>query len=364
MLHDLATKIPTVLKSFQIQGSCLVFKEITTGHIHRTFLGQWSEGWFIHQRFNHTVFPHIDGVTKNIHLILKHLKEKIATSSLPGEVLLDPILTHNGEALARDEEGFCWRTYRYIPNTESYSVCSDAQVAYEAGRMFGLFQARLSDLPPGALAEPIPHFMDCKRRLTALQEACRNDLHTRAASVTEEIAFVRKNEPLFELLSNKKDPGHQHRPTHGDMKLNNLLFDVATHKPIAVIDLDTCMEGSYLFDFGDMVRTACASAKEDEPDVSLVDIREDLFEGIVSGYAISMGAFLTPYEKAHLVDASRLLALTVGVRFLTDYLSGDAYFRISYPDHNLVRARSQFALARQIEAKQNALKVLVGRYLK
>lgn len=352
-------EIPEVFSSFQIAGDCISCTEITTGHIHRTFLGSWSNGKrYIHQLFNDHVFTDIIGVSKNIETVLKHLH-------LKGETVLVPIPTDTGAFIVKDDSDFWWRTFAYVEDTESFNACLDVQMAYDAAKTFGTFQEKLRDLPIGTLIDPIPDFMNCKKRLALLKEANLKGEVARRELVMPEIHFAVSREDSFALLSSRNaGTDHQTRPTHGDMKLNNLLFSTKTRKPVCVIDLDTCMDGSYLFDFGDMVRTACSAAKEDEVDLTRIEFREDLFEGIVSGYAEAMGSYLTGYEKNNLVAASILLTLTVGVRFLTDYLSGDVYFRTEYPEHNLVRSRAQFALVKKIEEKRSKLSEIVAKHMK
>ena len=220
------------------------------------------------------------------------------------------------------------------------------------------------DLPGPRLHETIPGFHDTRTRLEAFKRAVATDRAGRACEVQAEIDFALAGEPmagvLLDLLTRGEMP---ERITHNDTKFNNVMLDDATARGVCVIDLDTVMPGLALYDFGDMVRSATNAAAEDERDVAKVTMRMDIYEGLVAGYAASAGAFLNDAERAHLAFAGKLITYEIGLRFLTDFLEGDVYFKIKRPGHNLDRCRTQFALVRSIERQEPAMQAMADRIL-
>ena len=245
--------------------------------------------------------------------------------------------------------------------SKRYRLTAPWQAA-EAARAFGEFQRLLLDLPGARLRETIPGFHDTRRRFEDFRRAITNDSRRRAAEARSEIAFALTREALAGVLLDLHARGEiPERITHNDTKLNNVMLDDATHEAVCVIDLDTVMPGLALYDFGDMVRSATNAAAEDERDLAKVAMRMPIYEALVSGYLAAAGGFLNAAERAHLAFAGKLVTFEIGLRFLTDFLEGDVYFKTHRPGHNLDRARNQFALVRSIEAQESAMQAAAER---
>ncbi len=257
-------------------------------------------------------------------------------------------------------EGNLWRTYPFIERAIGYDEIQNNEQAYEAARAFGAFQNLTAGLKGERLHETIPDFHHTPKRLAALEEAISRDSAGRASEVAEQIAFARARAAdcarITDLIASGDIP---ERVTHNDTKLNNVLLDETTAEGICVIDLDTTMPGSALYDFGDMVRTAAPTTREDDPDVAHIGLRLDRFEALVRGY-LSTATFLNPVERAHLAFSGKLLTLECGIRFLTDYLNGDTYFKIKRSRHNLDRCRNQFAFVLALEENMAAMEEIVA----
>jgi len=318
---------------------------------------------YILQRINERIFKNVPALMENIERVTWHANRAAALAKpVDSRRALTLVHSREGAAWHRDAHGSFWRCYLFIAKARTYDVVENPRQAYEAARAFGEFQRLLVDLPGGRLNETIPGFHDTRRRFETLQQAIATDRMGRAATVRAEIEFALNHESIVDvllgLLARGKIP---ERITHNDTKFNNVMLDDATSRGVCVIDLDTVMPGLALYDFGDMVRSATNAAAEDEPDASKVSMRMDIFEGLLTGYAASAGAFLNAAERAHLVFSGKLITYEIGLRFLTDYLEGDVYFKIKRPEHNLHRCRTQFALVRSIEQQEAAMQALTDR---
>jgi aminoglycoside phosphotransferase (APT) family kinase protein len=270
------------------------------------------------------------------------------------------VRTRGGEAVHRDAAGNWWRVYPFVEGAHTVERVTTAAQAREAARAFGEYQALLVDLPGGRLNDTIPDFHHTRSRFEALRRAVNADAAGRAAAVPAEIAFAMAREADTDVLLDLLARGElSERVTHNDTKINNVMLDDVTGRCAAVIDLDTVMPGLSLYDFGDMVRTAASSTAEDNPDAGQMHVVLPYFRALVEGYLESAGAVLNATERAHLGFAGKLLALETGLRFLTDHLQGDVYFRIKHPNHNLDRARTQFALVKSIEDNAEAMRRIV-----
>jgi aminoglycoside phosphotransferase (APT) family kinase protein len=264
---------------------------------------------------------------------------------------LRAIATRAGASCHSDESGAVWRASVFIEGALSVDVPESPAQAAEAARAFGAFAAQLAELDPATLAESIPHFHDFAWRVDALERAVAADEHGRARAATVDIEAARRlARDVERALAREGAASLPLRVVHNDCKLNNVLFDARTGEGLCVIDLDTVMPGSVLADFGDLARTAACAAPEDEPDLARVRVDARLYEALVQGYLAGTGTLLTPVEIALLPLAGPLIALETGIRFLTDHLSGDVYFRIHRPGHNLDRARVQLRLTEQLLA--------------
>jgi Ser/Thr protein kinase RdoA (MazF antagonist) len=363
MPDDTTQVLKNIVERFRVGGEVTSVEPLGSGHIHDTYastvLTAAGTARFVHQRINRSVFPSPERLQENVVRVTSHLRRKIAAEGGdPERETLTVVPTRDGGNLHEDSLGESWRTFRFVENARTLDVPGSPKHAYEIAAAFGRFLRRVADLPGPRLHETIPGFGDTRARIDAFREALEADRLGRAAAVGAEVEFVRAREGLAAvlptLLEQRLVP---ERIVHHDTKVDNVLIDEDTGRGICVIDLDTVMPGSVLHDFGDMVRLGATRAAEDEKDLSLVSVDEELFEGLVRGYMDEAGPVLTAGEIEHLVEAARITAFVVGVRFLTDHLAGDTYFRILREGHNLDRCRVQFALVRDLEEKADRLRI-------
>jgi Ser/Thr protein kinase RdoA (MazF antagonist) len=316
---------------------------------------------YIHQRVNQGVFPDVEAVLRNVKMVTSHLGPKLAALGA-GEQTLEIVETASGHGgLAwRDTEGNYWRTFTFVEGSEGFEICPSPEHARAVGAAFGRFVALLSDFDARRLKDPISRFQDVSMRLEHCEAAIAKNPLGRAKEAQDLIAFVQRNRDVATVFSRKLAEGALPlRVTHADPKVNNVLFASGTTKVRCLVDLDTCMAGTALYDFGDMVRSAGVPVAEDEQDLSKVRVDESLFEMLVSGYVSALGGVLVEEELRLLPLAPGVIALSLGMRFLTDHLLGDTYFKIAFPGHNLVRARTQCAILAAVQNQQPSLKRLV-----
>lgn len=313
-----------------------------SGHINDTFKVETATGTrYVLQRVNVDIFPP-ELLKENVLRVTRHLKAK-------GVKSLEVVGYENP-----------WRAYAFLEGYSSVDLITRPEQAALAAGAFAKFQDDLADLPPPRLGEVIPKFHDTVDRLRLLDEAAAADVKGRRASVAAELAFVdRRREEAAKIVTMMANGEIPERVTHNDTKINNVML--APDGSSVVIDLDTTMPGSALYDFGDMVRTASAAAAEDERDLSKVHSKREYFEALARGY-LAGAKFLTEAEKANLAFAGRLVTLTIGIRFLTDYLAGDVYFRTACDDHNLVRCRTQLKMVESMEAQAADYEAIVRKY--
>jgi len=358
--------IGSVAERFRIDGDFVLAESFGSGHINDTFAATFerdgSRTRYIIQRINRNVFKAIPEMMENIERVTAHVRAKLVSQGTDdiARRVLSLVPARSGSNIYRDTDGNSWRAYRFIERARTYDVARSPDLAFEAARAYGSFQSMLADLPDPPLHETIPGFHDGPKRLNDFMQALDADAHNRAKEVRAEIDFLMKHAPIFDVLPKQAAEGKiPVRATHNDTKINNVLIDDETKDGICVIDLDTLMPGLSLYDFGDMVRTATCSAAEDERDLAKVTLRMSFFEEIVRGYLSTAGEFLTRIEREHLVLAGKMITLIIGTRFLTDYLSGDVYFRILRKGHNLDRCRIQFRLVESIASREEEMRSFV-----
>ncbi len=361
-MHD----IREISRLFDMRAGFLHAHPYGSGHINDTYCASYDAAGlrlrFIHQRINHNVFHRPDLLMENIERVTHHslhqLKEQQHPEAYRRTLTCVPCL--DGKPFARDDDGNHWRTYPFIERTRSLDVVETAQQATQAARAFGAFQNLTATLPGPRLHETIPHFHHTAQRLAALQQAVLDDPLHRASAVMAEIDFALERSAdchrIIDLIAKGEIP---ERITHNDTKLNNVLLDDVTEEGVCVIDLDTTMPGSSLYDFGDMVRNSVALLSENATDLTSIGVRIDIYQALVNGY-LSTAHFLNPQEKNHLAFSGKLLTLECGIRFLTDYLLGDCYFKIKTPTQNIDRCRNQFALVRALESRMPELEDLTA----
>jgi Ser/Thr protein kinase RdoA (MazF antagonist) len=355
-----------IARKFSLTGEVLSATPYGSGHINDTYKVDVKPSGgpcrFILQRINHHVFRRPDELMANVERVCAHAYAKLRQAGDPAadRRTLRLIPTLSGHAWHVDEAGNRWRCYHFIEGATGHDVVRSPQQAYAAAKSFGAFQALLADLPGGRLHETIPDFHHTPSRFARFQQALAQDAHGRAAGSVPEIAFaLARTHEISVVVDGLRDGTLPERVTHNDTKLNNVLLDDVTQEGVCVIDLDTVMPGSVLYDFGDLVRTSTSPAAEDETDLSKVRMQLPMFGALVKGYLEAADGFLTPREKQLLPFAGKLITFEIGLRFLTDWLEGDTYFKIKRPTHNLDRARTQFKLVESIEAQLPAMQALV-----
>lgn len=357
-----------VFRNFSVYGDYLSASPYGNGHINDTYEVRCRQAGqavrYIVQRINNHVFRDPPGLMDNIHRICNETARRLEDEGVeePSRRGLTTVLTRTGLPYHLDDEGNYWRMYFFIEGAIGYEVVENARQAYEAAFAFGTFQRLLAELPGGRLNETIEGFHDTPRRFRRFVDAVETDAVGRAASARREIEFFQSYENDVSLLIDLNRSGVlPERVTHNDTKLNNVLIDTTTHRAVCVIDLDTSMPGLAPYDFGDLIRTSAVRTAEDEEDVERVAIDFELFDAAATGY-LAAADFLERAERDHLVFGAKLLTYEVGLRFLTDYLEGDRYFKTRRTDHNLIRCRTQRKLVESIETHRDTLEETIARF--
>jgi len=347
--------------AFAIEGEFAGAAPYGSGHINDSyraiFRRNGSQSCYILQRINHRIFKNPVTLMENIERVTAHLAAQVADDPDRDRRVLTLIPARSGGVLHVDADGEYWRAYVFIDRATTYNSVESAEQAFQAAKAFGEFQRMLADLPAPRLHDTIPDFHHTPRRFAALEQAIAADVAGRVALVQPEIDFALARKSLAVALI---DVGLPERVTHNDTKINNVLLDDATGEGTCVIDLDTVMPGLAAYDFGDMVRTATCRAAEDEQDLSKVSMEFPLFEALARGYLSTASGFLTHEEKESLAVAGKLITFEIGIRFLTDYLSGDTYFKVHRQGHNLERCRAQFKLLASIEQQEDQIRNLLA----
>ncbi len=349
------------IDQFSLSGKPISCEPYGSGHINATYRVRCEDGGdYILQKISETAFHDPDALMRNIQLVTDHL----ASKGLSRREVLTLVPTRDGASYVRLPDG-CWRVYEFVRD----SVClqtaeTNAQFA-ESAAAFGKFFSLLSDFPAQELAETIPHFHDTPARVAAFERSLAADACGRARDAQPEIEQALAGRAFAHTLMDALSRGELPlRVTHNDTKINNVLFDAATGKGLCVIDLDTVMPGLIANDFGDSIRFGANTAAEDERDLSRVSLSLDLFETYLNAYVRACGGRLTEAEIRCLPAGARMMTYECGVRFLTDYLEGDTYFHIACPEHNLLRARTQFALIRDMDRKWDKIQCRTEEALK
>lgn len=350
---------------FSISGSVKSLALYGAGHIHETYRlrgGRGSGPGYILQRINTSIFPDVPKLMENITLVSAHMRRRLAAvpGSDPDREALTVIPARDGRAFHLDESGSYWRCIRFIEHLELGERPQTPGQAFEAGRIFGRFIDLLADLPPSTLHEVIPRFHDVEFRLEQFHAALLADPLGSSKDARAEIDFVlARAEEMKRVLAAGREGRIRLRVTHNDTKFNNVLFDRA-QRGLCPIDLDTVMPGYVACDFGDAVRSAANAAREDETDLERIRLDLGVFRELARGFIFSLGSSLGAVETGVFAFAARLLTFMVGLRFLTDHLAGDVYFKTARPGHNRQRARAQFALLADMERRFGEMEEIVG----
>ena len=358
-------EIRDIVAQFAVSGEVTETEQIKKGYINRTYCVTLDDGGrktkYTLQRINTDVFPDVDMLMDNFFKVTEHLRD---TFILPGAGEMGSvqrvILTHDGKPYCRAESG-CWRLLSHFTDVYSVDIPEKPEDFYYAGRAFGKFAQKMSDVPVCKIGEVIKNFHNTYSRYCDLERSIEKDPVGRVSSVTKEIEFVRSNKKLFPLISDALDCGRiPLRICHNDCNLNNILFDVRSRLPVAVIDLDTVMPGTLLYDYGDSMRIGTNTAKDDEKDLTKVHCDLSLYALYARGYLESAGMMMTEEELALLPFASLVITSEDGIRFLMDYIDGDTYYTTSYEGQNLDRSRTQLTLLADMKAKLPEIKKILA----
>ena len=358
--HD---EILAVCDRFLFSGAVTAVSVNRTGHINSTFIITVEDGRrYTLQILNTAIFKNPVGVMENILAVTEHIRAGLAAEGGDTERgTLRVVRTRDGALGYEDAEGRFWRAYEFVEKVVCRVTVDSPETFARVGEAFGDFQRRLADFDASRLCEAIPNFHNTKKRYADFLAAVERNAAGRADSVAEEIQFITDRAHKCALIVDGLESGELPlRVTHNDTKLSNILLDEVTEEAVCIIDLDTVMPGASLYDFGDSIRSGASSAAEDEPDLGKVHFLPDMFKAYAAGFIRGTGGALTAKELEMLPDGGYTITLEQAIRFLGDYLDGDTYYHIEYPEHNLVRARTQLKLVADMEACMDDLRAFVA----
>ncbi len=365
----------SVAAQFDVPGRLVALRTIGAGNVNDTyrviFRTVFSEEQFILQRINKSVFKDPPAVMRNMKIVTDHAHRRIeAEADQTDRIWQLPrvIPSLDGKDYVVDSKGEYWRALSLISSSTNYDKVTEPEHAAEAGRVLGYFQRIISDLSADELVDTLPGFHIAPGYLDAYDKVITTQgAQNRLTGVSEAkrlAKFVEQRRNMVHILEGAKTSGElQLRPIHGDPKITNVMIDNFTGKGTAIVDLDTVKPGLIHYDFGDAVRSGCNPAGEETSDLSGVFLDLHLFEALVKGYLTEAKDFLTEADRRYLFDSVRLIAFELGLRFFTDYLAGDVYFKVGHEGQNLNRARVQFALCESIEAREGKMRAILDRYL-
>lgn len=349
-------RLAAVVSSFCAVGELKSAGRYGSGHIHDTYSVRLNDsGRGVHlllQRMNTCIFKNPIALMENIERVTTHVRSRLNGVADADRRALQLVAARDGKPWHVDAEERYWRAYHFIEGARTCDEVVDKRQAFEAAKAFGRFQRMLADLPGARLAEAIPDFHNTPKRFMSLELAVDQNAAGRCKDASREIAFAMSRRSVAGALVESGLPEHV---THNDTKLNNVLLDDETGEGICVIDLDTVMPGLAAYDFGDIVRTMTCPAAEDQQDLSRVSMKFPLFETVLRGYLEGAGDFLRADERESLITGAKVIVFEQGIRFLTDFLAGDKYYKASRPGQNLDRCRTQFRLLESIELQESAM---------
>ena len=353
---------------FATEGQFISAREYGDGHINDTFLVTYQtrtgQREYVLQRINKNIFTDSEGLMANMVAVTDYIRDIVKREGGdPRREVLTLVPTRDGKSHYVDGEGYCWRVTLLVPDVFSYSVVVDGDQLCETGRAFGHFVKMLDRFDAASLKETIPDFHNTKKRFETFRRAVEEDKWGRREDASPEIDFVLRHEKFVSTLVDQLERGELPlRVTHNDTKINNVLMDKATGKAICVVDLDTVMPGLVAYDFGDSIRSGTNPADEDERDLSRVRMDIGLYEAFAKGYLAEAGDILTENELLSLPVGAKMITLECGMRFLTDYLEGDHYFKTHRPGQNLDRARTQFKMVADMDKCWDKMVEITRRY--
>ena len=355
-------KLKEIVFQFVEKNDATEVNPLGAGHINDSYKVKSGDNEYVLQRINHDVFKNVDYLQSNIQRVTSHIRGKLIENKV-SEVdrkVLSFIPAHDGMLYHKDEEGNYWRLMHFISDSKSYDTINP-ELAYRAGLAFGEFQKMLADLPGDPLFETIPNFHNMEFRLEEFKEAVKNDKAGRLSKVSDLVKEIEaRGEEMTEPERLHREGKLPKRTNHCDTKVNNILFD-ADDQVLCVVDLDTVMPGYVLSDFGDFMRTGANTGEEDDTNLDNVSIDLDIFEGYTKGYLENAASFLTKVEIDNLAFGAKLLTYMQTVRFLTDYLNGDTYYKTKHKEHNLERTLAQFKLLTSMEDNFDKMQQIVSK---
>ncbi len=368
-MMDASPDFHGILSNFRLEG---VFQDAFPygeGHINDTYFARFREpdervGGYILQRINHTVFKKPEELMHNMERVTAHIRQIIvSTGGDPSRKTITLVPTLAGKSYWVEPNGNYWRVHHFIEGANTFQQATNLTHYYHAAKAFGEFLNLLSDYPAGELYETIPDFHHTPKRYQAFLKALDGDPLGRGKDISTEIKFVLEREPQTRVLVDLLECGAiPERVTHNDTKIDNVMIDDETGEGVCVIDLDTVMPGLAVFDFGDSVRSGANPVSEDEPDITKVVFDLDIFDSLAHGFLDATRDMLTPVEVAHLAFGARLITLEQGIRFLTDYLNGDIYYKTHRPNQNLDRARTQLKMVTDMESHADVMGEIIAKY--
>lgn len=353
-------QLEKVFNQFNHSTNFLNFTELVSGHINDTYLIETSsESRFVLQRINHLVFKDVPGLVANKVNVSKHLLNKL--KHLPKDELKQRVLSfvpaNSGKYYHKDLEGNYWNMMIYIGNSNTFETVNNEEIAYEGGKLFGQFLNLTSDFEATKLVEVIPNFHNMSFRYAQFEDALSVASAQRLEQAKSCIKLVEESKVEMHIIQNLKDSGEiKLRVTHNDTKISNALFDL-NNKGLCVIDTDTVMPGIVHYDFGDAIRTICNTAAEDEKNLGLVNFNLVFYKAYVKGFLEEMKSALSPIELKYLPLGAKTMIFIMAIRFLTDFLNGDIYYKTDYPEHNLDRAKNQFKLIENFTKKFSEMEI-------
>lgn len=352
-----------VIEEFQIEGNVIAISPYGSGHINLTYLVETTAKRYILQKINHNLFKEVDKLMHNIEAVSEYNRKIcLEKGKDPDRECLSLIYTKTNKSYLENKEEY-YRIYKYIEDSVCYQLVEKQKHFYESAVAFGSFAGMLAEFDASTLYEILPNFHNTPIRYENFLKSLEKDILDRAKETGPEIEFIHKRKSLYSKIVDLLEAGKMPtKVTHNDTKLNNVLFDKDTGKALAVIDFDTIMPGSICYDFGDSIRFGCSTALEDERDLDKVHFRLGLFEKYVKGFLFALGSDITEVEKDNLCYGAILMTLECGIRFLTDYLDGDTYFRTHRPKQNLDRCRTQLKLVSEMEANLDKMQEIVDKY--
>lgn len=358
----MAVNLEKVVENFSVKAGIVPYGN---GHINDTYLREGNPGYIL-QRINTNVFKDPNSVMENIVNVTEYLRAEIVKNGGdPERETMNVIKTKLGKNCYMADSSNYFRMYKFVSNSVSFDTAEDLSLLFEAGKSFGKFQRMLDGFDAGLLHETIVDFHNTLKRIEQLEAAIKKNYENRAERVSAELDAAKKYSKYASLITDAMADGSvPSRVTHNDTKLNNVLFDKDTHKGICVIDLDTVMPGSILYDFGDALRFGASSGAEDETDLSKIYFDLEKYKSFSEGFLGEVGECLTKREIELLPESVIIMTYECGIRFLADYLNGDVYFKIHRENHNLDRARTQLKLVADMETKLDEMHRIAESFIK